>query len=98
MRCHPYSDYSRPRPPKDWDQGYQHTAYFLQYLETRFGEGTVRRINEKLRLHKYAAKPFWTELLGRPVEQLYGDYAGAGKGKGESQGGGGTANDATQTS
>ncbi|KAK0746636.1 peptidase of plants and bacteria-domain-containing protein [Schizothecium vesticola] len=82
----------------DWDQGYQHTAYFLQYLETRFGEGTVRRINEKLRLHKYAAKAFWTELLGRPVEQLYGDYAGAGKGKGESQGGGGIADDATQTS
>lgn len=70
----------------------------MQYLETRFGEGTVRRINEKLRLHKYSTKPFWTELLGRPVEQLYGDYAGAGKGKGESQGGGGTADDATQTS
>ncbi|KAK0627263.1 peptidase of plants and bacteria-domain-containing protein [Immersiella caudata] len=58
----------------DWDRGYQHTAYFLQYLETRFGEGTVRRVNDKLRLHKYDAKPFWTELLGRPVEQLYGDY------------------------
>lgn len=98
MHCRPYSNHSRRRPQKDWDQGYQHTAYFLQYLETRFGEGTVRRINEKLRLHKYAAKAFWTELLGRPVEQLYGDYAGAGKGKGESQGAGGTADDATQTS
>ncbi|KAK1759266.1 peptidase of plants and bacteria-domain-containing protein [Echria macrotheca] len=68
----------------DWDRGYQHTAYFLQYLETRFGEGTVRRINEKLRLCEYEAKPFWTELLGRPVEQLYGDYTAA-EGKGESQ-------------
>ncbi|KAH7375059.1 plant basic secretory protein [Plectosphaerella cucumerina] len=57
-----------------WDAGYQHTAYFLEYLEGRFGEGTVRRINEKLRLHKYEEKPFWTELLGRPVEQLWGDY------------------------
>ncbi|KAK4454415.1 peptidase of plants and bacteria-domain-containing protein [Podospora aff. communis PSN243] len=65
----------------DWDRGYQHTAYFLQYLETRFGEGTVRRVNEKLRLHKYEAKPFWTELLGRPVEQLYGDYCGTEGGK-----------------
>ena len=59
---------------KEWDGGYQHTAYFLEYLEGRFGEGTVRKINEKLRLHKYEPKPFWTELLGRPVEQLWGDY------------------------
>lgn len=64
----------------DWDRGYQHTAYFLQYLENRFGEGTIRRVNEKLRLHKYHAKSFWTELLGRPVEQLYGDYCGAEEG------------------
>ncbi|KAK3379986.1 peptidase of plants and bacteria-domain-containing protein [Lasiosphaeria ovina] len=58
----------------DWDGGYQHTAYFLQYLEGRYGEGTVRKINEKLRLHEYEAKPFWTELLGRPVGQLWEDY------------------------
>jgi len=58
----------------EWDRGYQQTAYFLDYIESRYGEGTVRRINEKLRLHKYKAKPFWTELVGRPVEQLWGDY------------------------
>ncbi|KAK0629897.1 peptidase of plants and bacteria-domain-containing protein [Bombardia bombarda] len=58
----------------DWDGGYQHTAYFLEYLESRFGSGTIRSVNEKLRLHRYQAKPFWTELLGRPVEQLWGDY------------------------
>jgi hypothetical protein len=57
-----------------WDRGYEHTAYFFQYLEGRFGEGTVRRMNEKLRLEKYNEKPFWTDLLGRPVEQLYEDY------------------------
>jgi len=62
-----------------WDRGYEHTAYFLQYLENRFGEGTIRRLNEKLRLHEYNAKPFWTECLGRPVEQLYGDYCTAGE-------------------
>lgn len=58
----------------DWDGGYQHTAYFLEYLEGRFGEGSVRRVNEKLRREKYHEKPFWTELFGRPVEQLWGDY------------------------
>jgi len=60
-----------------WDAGYQSTAYFLEYLETRYGEGTVRKINEKLRTDKYQAKPFWTELLGRRVDQLWSDYGKA---------------------
>jgi Peptidase of plants and bacteria len=58
----------------DWDSGYQRTAYFLDYLETRFGEGTVRRLNESLRNQKYEEKKYWTELLGRPVDQLWSDY------------------------
>ncbi|KAI0099058.1 BSP-domain-containing protein [Nemania sp. FL0031] len=57
-----------------WDAGYQHTAYFLQYLEERFGKGTVRRLNEGLRTNKYEEKPFWTGILGGPVEQLWEDY------------------------
>lgn len=58
-----------------WDAGYQRTAYFLDYLERRFGEGTVRQLNEKLRVtRKYEAKDFWTELVGRPVEKLWEDY------------------------
>jgi hypothetical protein len=57
-----------------WDRGYQHTAYFLDYLEERFGEGTVRRLNEKLRRHEYKDKSFWSELLGQSVDELYGDY------------------------
>ncbi|CZR62429.1 related to pathogenesis-related protein NtPRp27 [Phialocephala subalpina] len=61
----------------NWDAGYQHTGYFLQYLEDRFGAGTVRRMNEKLRIVRYEEKRFWTELIGRPVEQLWGDYAKA---------------------
>ncbi|KAI1330991.1 BSP-domain-containing protein [Xylariaceae sp. FL0255] len=57
-----------------WDAGYQNTAYFLEYLEERFGEGTVRRLNEALRTRKYEEKEYWTGVLGRPVEQLWGDY------------------------
>ena len=60
-----------------WDAGYQHTGYFLDYLEKRYGNGTISRMNEKLRTDKYIEKPFWTELLGRPVEQLWSDYAEA---------------------
>lgn len=58
-----------------WDAGYQRTAFFLEYLAGRFGADTVRKLNEKLRTtRKYEDKPFWTELLGRPVEQLWEDY------------------------
>ncbi|KAE8443831.1 hypothetical protein EG329_001338 [Mollisiaceae sp. DMI_Dod_QoI] len=75
------ADLSPPHWKKEakgnWDAGYQHTGYFLQYLEQRFGVGTVRRMNEKLRIVKYEEKRFWTELCGRPVEQLWGDYAEA---------------------
>lgn len=57
-----------------WDAGYDRTAYFLEYLEARYGEGTVGGLNEKLRTEEYQTKRFWTELLGRPVEQLWLDY------------------------
>jgi hypothetical protein len=74
------SDLSPPHWKKEangkWDAGYQQTGYFLEYLETRFGKGTVRRLNEKLRIERYEEKRFWTEICGRPVEQLWGDYQG----------------------
>lgn len=73
------ADLSPPHWKKEatgkWDAGYQHTGYFLEYLEQRFGKGTIRRLNEKLRIEKYHEKRFWTELVGRPVEQLWGDYS-----------------------
>jgi len=72
------SDLSPPHWKKEasdkWDAGYQNTGYFLEYLEKRFGEGLIRRMNEKLRIERYEEKPFWTELCGRPVDQLWGDY------------------------
>ncbi|KAK4199693.1 peptidase of plants and bacteria-domain-containing protein [Triangularia verruculosa] len=57
-----------------WDRGYQHTAYFLQYLEDIFGPGTIRRLNEKLRHHKYHKDSFWEEQFGLGVEELYDGY------------------------
>ncbi|KUJ10254.1 BSP-domain-containing protein [Mollisia scopiformis] len=75
------ADLSPPHWKKEatgkWDAGYQHTGYFLEYLEQRFSAGTVRRMNEKLRIVRYEEKRFWTELIGRPVEQLWGDYSEA---------------------
>ena len=46
----------------------------------RFGEDTVRRINETLRRKKYDDS-FWVELLGHGVEKLYGDYVEKSKDK-----------------
>jgi hypothetical protein len=57
-----------------WDAGYAATAYFLEYLETRCGQDTVRRINAKLSEGPYDEDKFWPELLGVPVQQLWADY------------------------
>ncbi|OAA56622.1 NADH-ubiquinone oxidoreductase [Niveomyces insectorum RCEF 264] len=60
-----------------WDGGYQHTAYFLDYLEHRAGDGTVRQLNEALRRQRYEEACFWPDLLGRPVAALWADYVKA---------------------
>lgn len=67
----------------DWDAGYQHTGYFLDYLEQRFGDGTVMAINEKLRNRRYDEDTFWTELLGHKVKKLWKQYGKSLSGKGE---------------
>ncbi|KAK3056535.1 hypothetical protein LTR09_002328 [Extremus antarcticus] len=58
-----------------WDGGYQHTGYFLEYLEQRFGEGTVRRMNGCLRGKDYDEEKLFGECCGgRKVEDLWKDY------------------------
>jgi len=64
----------KKEPGDKWDVGYQHTGFFLEYLEGRFGQGTVRRMNEKLRIERYDEKRFWTELVGGSVQCLWSDY------------------------
>jgi hypothetical protein len=58
----------------EWDAGYQTTGYFLEYLEGRFGEGLVRRINEALRKERYDEKKFWAGICGGTVKALWKDY------------------------
>lgn len=74
LQCGLAPPHWKKEPGGRWDGGYQHTAFFLEYLESRFGAGTVRRLNEKLRVTRYEEKAFWTESLGRPVGQLWEDY------------------------
>ncbi|KAF2771980.1 plant basic secretory protein, partial [Teratosphaeria nubilosa] len=57
-----------------WDRGYQHTGYFLQWLEEKFAEGTVRRINGLLREEWDAEGVFGAVCAGRKVEGLWEEY------------------------
>ncbi|QDS70851.1 hypothetical protein FKW77_005453 [Venturia effusa] len=58
----------------EWDAGYQHTGYFLDYLERKFGDGTVVKINETLRDRVYKERVFWEECCGCGVEELWKEY------------------------
>ena len=58
-----------------WDQGYQHTAYFLEWLEVQHGEGMVSRMNEYLKEKKYEEKRFWKDLFGEEVSTLWKRYS-----------------------
>ncbi|KAL8631383.1 hypothetical protein Q9189_002893 [Teloschistes chrysophthalmus] len=59
---------------KEWDAGYQHTGYFLDWIETLYGEGSVRRINEALMNKKYNGEVFWVNLFGKHVQELWDEY------------------------
>ena len=56
-----------------WDAGYQHTGYFLDWLEGKMGQGSVRKINDALRKDQYEDK-LWQKLFGKPVAALWNEY------------------------
>ncbi|KAL8929224.1 MAG: hypothetical protein Q9208_001307 [Pyrenodesmia sp. 3 TL-2023] len=59
-----------------WDQGYQHTGYFLEWIETQYGEGSIRRVNEALMNKRYDEDVFWTKLFSKGVKDLWSEYCG----------------------
>lgn len=59
---------------EQWDAGYERTAYFLEWLEGRFGAGSVVRINAALREGGYAEEAFWKGLFRESVHSLWADY------------------------
>lgn len=58
----------------DWDGGYQHTGYFLDWLEHKFGPGTVRKINGCLRKGEYDDDLFKECCEGHSVKKLWKEY------------------------
>lgn len=57
-----------------WDEGYQKTAWFLEWLEDKKGAGTVSRLNATLKTEKYDEEKFWKNLVGVSVEKLWSQY------------------------
>jgi hypothetical protein len=59
---------------KSWDEGYATTAYFLDYLEVRFGEGTIMSLNQRLCDLEYDEDDYWTYCCGYKIKRLWRDY------------------------
>ena len=57
-----------------WDEGYQKTAWFLEWLEQKRGAGTVSHMNHLMLKHKYHEDSFWKGIFGTPVDKLWSEY------------------------
>ncbi|KAL0951752.1 hypothetical protein HGRIS_008424 [Hohenbuehelia grisea] len=55
-----------------WDNGYERTAFFLDWIEGRYGDGTIRELNERVR-DDYNERIF-KETTGRKVAKLWRLY------------------------
>ncbi|KAI5781450.1 peptidase of plants and bacteria-domain-containing protein, partial [Geopyxis carbonaria] len=62
------------RGGRRWDEGYQVTAYFLEWLEDCYGEGTMRAVNEGMK-GGYDEEALWAGVSGgKTVGTLWGEY------------------------
>ncbi|KAF9056004.1 hypothetical protein BJ165DRAFT_466498 [Panaeolus papilionaceus] len=66
------------KPGETWDAGYEKTAFFLDWMEDRYGEGTIRELNGLLDDKKYHRRIF-KKVTGRPVRKLWAIYCEAAK-------------------
>lgn len=64
----------RKEAGEKWDAGYQYTGYFLEWIEDKWGEGSVRKINATLKGEKYEEDVFWDKLFGEKVQDLWEKY------------------------
>jgi len=56
-----------------WNDGYEKTAYFLNWLEGLYGVGTVMKLNEHMKDQEYSETIF-KYVTGRPVNELWSSY------------------------
>ena len=57
-----------------WDAGYQKTGYFLEWIENKFGQGSIRKVNQALREEEYIEERFWKSLFDKQVTDLWDEY------------------------
>lgn len=59
-----------------WDAGYQITAWFLDWLEEKYGAGTVPRLNGLLKDVEYEERDYWRHRSGfhKTVQDLWSEY------------------------
>lgn len=63
-------------PGDTWDAGYERTAFFLDWIEKRYGTGTIRELNACMKDMVYRETLF-KDLTGRTVQKLWKIYCGA---------------------
>lgn len=56
-----------------WDEGYQTTGYFLEWVENTHKNFSVRTLNETMRDKHYRAD-VWKDLTGYSVDDLWTAY------------------------
>ncbi|TRM65843.1 hypothetical protein BD626DRAFT_397920 [Schizophyllum amplum] len=62
-----------PSTDGQWDAGYQTTGFFLDWLEQRYGYGTIRELNDAM-LDREWDPHIFKEVTGRKVEKLWRLY------------------------
>ncbi|CCM03636.1 uncharacterized protein FIBRA_05780 [Fibroporia radiculosa] len=56
-----------------WDAGYEHTAFFLDWIERQCGKGTIHRLNAGMKDRKYSDAIF-IDITGSSVDDLWELY------------------------
>ncbi|MCJ1463557.1 hypothetical protein MMC07_002165 [Pseudocyphellaria aurata] len=60
---------------RKWGLKHHHIGYFLEWLEDKYGTGTVMTINDRLKDGKFVANKFWMNIFGKGIGQLWKDYS-----------------------
>ena len=84
LREHLNPPHWKRTPGETWDAGYDKTGYFLDWIEKRYGTGTIRELNESMKDTIYRETVF-KDLTGRSVSKLWKIYRGNSDDKEDSE-------------
>lgn len=59
-------------PPSKWDDGYERTAFFLEWIEQSYGATVIRKLNECM-CEEYEDE-LWKTLTGHSIDSLWKKY------------------------